>query len=74
MQPPRTFSVDVGDLKADAATVDALARLALELRRRGYHLRLLRPSPELVELIELIGLSDTLAAEAFTPDSTEPRC
>lgn len=74
MQRPRTFSVDVGGLKADAATVDALARLALRLRRRGCHLRLRRPSPELLELIEFIGLSDTLAAEGFTPDSTEPKC
>jgi ABC-type transporter Mla MlaB component len=74
MQPMRTLSVDVGGLKADAATVDALARLAIRLRRLGYHIRLRRPSRELVELIELAGLSDTLAAEGFTPDSTEPRC
>jgi anti-anti-sigma regulatory factor len=74
MQPPRTLSLDVGDLKPDAATVDALARLALRLRRRGYHLRLSRPSPELVELIEFIGLSETLPADELKPDSTEPRC
>jgi ABC-type transporter Mla MlaB component len=74
MHPPRTLTVDVGGLKADAATVDALARLALRLRRRGCHLRLRGPSRELIELIELVGLSDTLAADGFTPDSTEPRC
>jgi ABC-type transporter Mla MlaB component len=74
MHPLPTLSVDVAGLKADAATVDALARLALKLRRRGYQIRLRRASPELLELIEFAGLSDTLAAEGFRRDSTEPRC
>ncbi len=68
------LSVDVSGLRADAATVDALARLALRLRRRGYQIRLRHPSRELLELIEFIGLSDTLLAERVRPDSTPPRC
>lgn len=74
MQPLRTLSVDVAGLPADAATIDLLARVALELRRIGYHLRLRRASPELLELIGFVGLGDTLAPEGFTLDSTEPRC
>lgn len=67
MQSLPTLSVDVGGLKADAATVDALARLALRLRRGGYQIRLRNASDELLELIEFIGLSETLAAEVVRP-------
>jgi hypothetical protein len=73
MQPCLSLHVDVDGLKADAAAVDALARVALSLRRCGYELRLRHPSAELLALIELAGLTPALPAE-FRPDSTEPRC
>jgi ABC-type transporter Mla MlaB component len=63
MQPLCTVSVDVGSINPDAAAIDALARLALGLRRCGYELRLLHPSQELLDLIELVGLSQTLVTE-----------
>jgi hypothetical protein len=53
---------DAGPLPAEIATVDALARLALLARRNGVVIQLRRVSPELRELIELVGLSRTLAA------------
>lgn len=69
-----TVPVEVGGLKADAAAIDALARLALRLRRDGYEIRLRHASQELLDLIELAGLSRTLAVEPLRPGSTEPRC
>lgn len=44
----------------DAATVDALARLALELRRVGCRLVVVNPSAELRELVAFMGLTDEL--------------
>lgn len=67
MSPLQIVRVDVHGVKADAAEVDALARLALRLHRCGYQLTLLSPSDELLELIELCGLSDALPSEAVTP-------
>jgi ABC-type transporter Mla MlaB component len=46
----------------DAVAVDALARLALSARRGGSEVRLCEASEELVELIELMGLTDVLRA------------
>jgi ABC-type transporter Mla MlaB component len=63
MQRLPIVCVDVGDLKSDAAALDALARLALRLRRCGYQLTLRHASQELLELIEFAGLSKTLIAE-----------
>jgi ABC-type transporter Mla MlaB component len=71
-QPP--LYVDVDGLKADAAALDALARVALTLRRCGHQLRLCHASAELLELIELAGLTRVLPADRFSPDWTEPRC
>lgn len=45
-------------------TVDALARLALAARRRGFELRLRRASRELRELVDLAGLAGVLPVEA----------
>lgn len=73
MQPWLPLYVDVGGLKADAVALDALARVALSLRGCGYQLRLRHASNELIELIELAGLTRALPAEQFRPDSTEPR-
>jgi ABC-type transporter Mla MlaB component len=52
---------DVGELAPpDAAAVDGLARLQLTARRFGLEVRLSRPSPELVELLTLMGLREIL--------------
>jgi len=57
---PEDGSVDVSAAPVDAVTVDALARLQLEARRRGARLRLREPPLELRQLIELMGLDDAL--------------
>lgn len=53
---------DVGVLRfADAATVEGLARLALDARRMGCQLWIAHASTELCELIVFMGLDDVLA-------------
>jgi hypothetical protein len=59
----RTIVCDVRALAPDAATVDALARLQLSLRRLGLELRLRHPSSELQELLAFVGLGDVLRVE-----------
>jgi ABC-type transporter Mla MlaB component len=54
---------DVVDVDADAVAIDALARLALAARRSGCEVRLRDASPELLGLVELIGLGDVLRSE-----------
>jgi ABC-type transporter Mla MlaB component len=54
------FTLDVDGLRADAVTVDALARLALSMKRSGVRLRLEAVPEPLRELIELMGLTDVL--------------
>lgn len=56
---------DVGDVAADAAAIEALARLQLAARRCGCQVRLRNASRELLDLVALVGLSDIL------PDGTE---
>jgi hypothetical protein len=51
---------EVGGLAADAVAVDALARLALVARRRGCNVRLRGASPELLALVDFIGVADVL--------------
>lgn len=51
---------DVAGLDPDAVTVDALARLQLAARRNGCLVRLRSASAELLELVALLGLADTL--------------
>ena len=48
--------VDVRALPADLTTVGALARRALEARRRGARLEVRGAGPELRELLALVGL------------------
>jgi ABC-type transporter Mla MlaB component len=56
-----TFVVcDVHGVKADAVTVDALARLQLAIRRQQCQVRLRGASPELRELVVFMGLADVL--------------
>jgi hypothetical protein len=42
----------------DLDFVDALARLSLAMRRRGWAVRLRNPDRELCELLDLVGLAD----------------
>ena len=56
---------DVTGVQATAATVDALARLALALKRQGARLQLRHASTELVELIAFMGLAEVLRVEAI---------
>ena len=51
---------DVAGVDPDAVTVDALARLQLAARRYGCQVRLRHASDELVELVDLMGLTDVL--------------
>jgi hypothetical protein len=62
----RQVLCDVGELPpADLGTVDALARLALALRRAGCVVTLERASPELRELLGLAGLTRVLPCGAL---------
>jgi len=51
---------DVRGVEPDAVTVDALVRLQLAARRRACQVRLRGASPELLELVEFMGLRDVL--------------
>jgi ABC-type transporter Mla MlaB component len=51
---------DVQGVKADAATVDALARLQLAARRCQCRVRLRGASHELRDLVAFMGLADVL--------------
>ncbi len=53
---------DVAGVRADAVTVDALARLQLVARRCGCQIRLRGASDELHDLVELMGLQDVLTS------------
>jgi anti-anti-sigma regulatory factor len=70
---PRIVRVDAGEIDADGATLDALARMALAARQCGYRLVVQDASPELADLIELAGLSEALGVEPLRPGSTRPR-
>ena len=56
---------DLTGVQATAATVDALARLAVALKRQGARLQLQHAPTELVELISFMGLADVLRVEAI---------
>jgi ABC-type transporter Mla MlaB component len=51
---------DVAGVEPDAVTVDAVARLQLAARRRDCEVRLCNASDDLLELVELMGLSHVL--------------
>ena len=58
---PRAIFCDLGELaEADAATIDALARLQLAARRHACQVRLRNASGELLELVAFLGLEDVL--------------
>jgi ABC-type transporter Mla MlaB component len=51
---------DARGIEPDAVTIDALARLQLAARRHGCQVRLRNASPELLELLDFMGLTDVL--------------
>jgi hypothetical protein len=54
--------------------VDALARLQLAARRGGYRIEVVGAPDEVVELVELAGLSDVLGVEPRRqPEQREER-
>jgi ABC-type transporter Mla MlaB component len=55
-----TVVCDVAGVEPDAVTVDALARLQLAACRRGCTVTLRNASEQLLELVELMGLSNVL--------------
>lgn len=59
--PVRSIVCDLaGATSCDTDAVGALARVALAARRRGLQLWVRNPRPELVELVELVGLGHVL--------------
>jgi ABC-type transporter Mla MlaB component len=72
----RFVIVDVATVAADAVAVDALARLALAARRHGCRVTIRGASPEMWQLIELMGLVSVFlspgAAEARTEGTAGP--
>jgi ABC-type transporter Mla MlaB component len=61
--PPEDVICDVRGAYADAATVDALARLQLAVKRRGRRMRLRNASADLLALVAFMGLADVLPEE-----------
>jgi ABC-type transporter Mla MlaB component len=59
-EAPEVAFCDVGGIDRDAVTVDALCRLQLAASRCGCQIRLRHASPELLELVEFMGLRDVL--------------
>ena len=69
--------VDLGSARADAVTVDALARLKLAARRRGCAISFRNVPGELRALLAWSGLTDVLgdqAAAAARTAGTDARC
>jgi ABC-type transporter Mla MlaB component len=62
---PAVALCDVRGVDPDAVTVDALARLQLAARRHGCEVRLRNASPTLLDLVELMGLTDVLGEGRF---------
>jgi hypothetical protein len=60
--PARVIVCDVSGLVATLDTIDALARLQLNARRRGHRLQLENVESALRELIAFIDLRDTVLA------------
>ena len=61
LEPNTTIACNVSALvDVDAGTVDILARLQLSACRCGVRMRLRSASPELVELLDFMGLKEIL--------------
>ena len=59
-ETPEVAFCDVRGVDRDAVTVDALCRLQLAASRCGCQVRLRHASPELLDLVEFMGLRDVL--------------
>ena len=57
---PGELGCEVVGVEPSAVTVDALARLQLAAQRHGCRIRLENASPELRELVDLLGLTEVL--------------
>jgi STAS domain len=68
------LGIDATELSSDAVALDALASLALTARRCGCRIAVRGASPELVDLIELAGLTETLGTGPVRRGSTPPIC
>jgi ABC-type transporter Mla MlaB component len=55
-----TVQCDVSEAECDAVTVDALARLQLATRRSGCRMELRGACPDLLALMDFMGLEDVL--------------
>jgi hypothetical protein len=53
-----------GDVVADLVFVDAVARLVLEARRRGWYVEIRNPSADFTALVALVGLAGALGLES----------
>ena len=71
---PSTLSCDVRALAPDALTIDALARLQLAARRVGREVALYGASLELLELLELFGLTGVLRVEVWGQPEQREQC
>jgi ABC-type transporter Mla MlaB component len=63
-QAPELLLVEVAEIAPDALAVDALARLALAARRHGCSVLLRGAQPQLLLLVEFIGLAGVLREDA----------
>jgi ABC-type transporter Mla MlaB component len=61
---PEAAICEVAGVEPDAVTVEALSRLQLGAARFGCKIYLRNASPELLELVALMGLADVLGIEA----------
>jgi hypothetical protein len=57
---PSTLYLDAEELAPRCESIEVLARFALIARQYGLTLTVRHASPELLDLIELVGLSDAL--------------
>ena len=64
--PWRIVFWDARGLEADAASVNALARLQLTAKRRGYRVLFRHVSRELRALVSFMGLGDVLPTDDFS--------
>jgi ABC-type transporter Mla MlaB component len=62
---------DVEGVAPDAVAVEALARLQLAAKRSGCRITMRSVSPELLQLIGLLGLSEVLPALGAGPSALE---
>jgi STAS domain-containing protein len=60
---PYAIVCDASALKADAASLDMLARMQLAAKRAGVEIRIRRVPDDLLELLAFAGVADALGVE-----------